>query len=247
MKGILTLGSLAKMQTGGVLLAVLLMAGGCDRSVEDPLAALRANPTVEDAGPYIVFGAMVAAAEYLETDVDDIAAVLRSPSRRISPTAGSLDLSEGQFLIYPEGTEPTLFEELVFENTSQERVVLFVESMDQTRESQGFSYVKLEPGSKFVYQHNVHPAVVKVGVFLKGVATATVTKVIVVVGVVIIVGEELRSAFNSNFACNLSTKAIQPDECVGSCPGGICQGVPGSTQPYGFGWMGLAEPTACGC
>lgn len=231
------------------LILLLLFTFGCSRDTYEEMAALRVNPSAEDAGPFIVFGAMLAAADYLEMDFEDVASVLQSPAVLVDSSTASQGLSEGQFLLYPESTEPSVFEEVFFENTSNEKIVLFLESFGPSRESQGFSYVKLEPGSKFRYVHNVHPAVVKVGVFLKGVATGTAAKVVVGTSVIIIIGEEAKSAFRSNFACNLSTKAIQPDECVGSCTAGTgtCQGIPGSYVQYGAAWMGMAQPTACGC
>jgi hypothetical protein len=247
MKKLLKREQFKSVLASGVLLLGLLLNMGCDYDKKDDFAALRANPTVERAGPYIVIGSIASAAEYLQTGFEDVAKIYRTPSKKLKAGSDTLTLSQGQHLLYPQGSEPSLFGELIFENISQDNVVLFIESMSQALESQGFSYVKLEAGSKFKYQHNVPPALVKVGAAAKSAGAVTAAKVVAVIGSVIIVGEELKSVYNGRFKCNLSTKAIQPDECVGLCKQGTCQGVPGKTQQYGPRFLGMAEPTACSC
>jgi len=226
--------------------SVLLL--GCKKNHKDDLQSLLTNPSVQNAGPVMVIGAMAAAAEYLNMDFDAVSKILKDSAGIVRFSSDSVALGIGQTLLYPNSPDSTLFGELTFENTSGEKAVLFLESFGPNRESQGFSYIKLEPGNKFRYQHNLPPAVVKVVAVVKAIGGAAATKAIVVTGVVILVGGELRALIYDQFSCNLTSKAIMPNVCVGYCTKpSECLLDPGSYKPYGPAWLGMSQPTACVC
>ncbi len=229
--------------------AALLTMSACDRDdTHAAMAALSAKPDADSAGPYIVFGGMIVAADFLDAPFENVAEVIGSPAKEVRVTDGmSLDLSQGQVVLIPlAGPDPVAFGRLEYQNTSSENLVLFLEPIGPDGVSQGISIVNLAPGDRYVFEHNLPPWMVKIGTTAGKILGHAATKALLVIALVTVVGGELAEQYNSNFTCNLTGKFVQPDSCVGTCPAG--QGCyPTTYQTYGPAFMGMKEPTACGC
>jgi len=244
-----TRASYLKHLVGFTILLGLLLASGCGRDATgNAMIALSASPDADSAGPYIVFGGMVVAADFLDASFENVKAVIESPAEVVRVTNGmSIDLSQGQVILIPQsGPDQLAFGVLVYENASTENLVLFMEPVGPDGVSQGISIVKLEPGDKYVFAHNLPPWLVRIATLAGKALTHTVVKGTLVVTLVVVVGEEVGEFIGSFGTCNRTGKFLQPDVCVGSCTGG--RGCYFTTvQSYGPAFMGMVEPTACSC
>lgn len=244
-----TRASYPKHLLGFAVLLSLLLASGCGRDATgDAMIALSASPDADRAGPYIVFGGMVVAADFLDAPFENVTAVIGSPAEVVRVTDGmSLDLSQGQVILIPQaGPDQLAFGELVYQNTSTENLVLFMEPVGPDGVSQGISIVNLAPGDRYVFEHNWPPWLVRIGTTAGEVLTHTAVKATLAITLVVVIGEEVSEFIDSFGTCIRTAKFLQPDVCVGSCTGG--RGCFITTfQNYGPAFMGMVEPTACAC
>ena len=119
----------------------------------------------------------------------------------------------------------------VFENTSSEPVALLIESRTVSGGLGNFNYVQLDPGDRFMLEHN------------EPVSTTTVIVVGGAIVLVVVVFEAGSRFVEGLFTCHLVPKSILPDYCTGTCPTGkACL----ASTTKGYGWGGT-QAASCGC
>lgn len=197
----------------------------------DPGAVAAFEQRHRDITEYALPPFIAAAAKYTGSTYAVVDALIATPPQA-HMTPGQISVNPGAHHIVamlPGGQQGRALGPVTFENSSNQPTALILEVTTVTGQFSGFAYVQLEPGDRFIYDHN---------------SPAAGVVVVVIGGGVIIVWEGVTRLYASRFACHLETKSFYPDYCTGTCAAGTSCAVNG-TRPYG--WGGFLQATACVC